>query len=68
VPTFPYLPPVGDGDLYPFPSIINPVVPPIGGTGSLVGPNHPLFGMNYIITLFLIYAQSEIHHNLQFRR
>jgi len=42
----PYTPLVGDGDLNPYfpmmPGGLGPIQP--GGTGSLVGPNHPIFG------------------------
>lgn len=35
---------VGSGDLYPFPdAVIQPFPLPSRGTGSLVGPGHPMF-------------------------
>lgn len=49
------MPPViGDGDLNPFPQLIPPVPQPSYGSGSLVGPNHPIFGILYALP-FLLY-------------
>jgi hypothetical protein len=36
-------PAVGDGDLHPFPMFLPGVAAPARGSGSLVGPDHPLF-------------------------
>ena len=61
------VPPVGNGDLNPFPLFIPSVPQPSYGTGNLVGPNHPIFGKLFIsfqISIMFVSLSIVGHHSI----